>query len=416
MQHYSHRSLKQRCTLQFLSAVLAICAAGTSVAQVVTLSPVITGITGTAERMISYRHQEHSWQTSDGGIHLLVNRGTVPTGDSLVLYSSYDAGATWTPVITLPDSDAVSTGDGTLVTVNGTANLLVVYGTSQATQNIMYKTLTYNSAARTWTVASTQTVFTSPAVAASNPALGIDSAGIYWAVYTAQDRATLLNQEQLSYRAMPSKTWTSTPVVFGGTDNSLQHSARPIAYRNGIAMIYEDGQTLYWAYRLTGWAVTAPWVSFAIGTGLPAPSQNPYGSHFSAVADGAGNIHLAYVANQQLVYRRYLSSTDTWGATRPMTPSTIQAAYVQAVLAGSNVMLMVNYMQSIEVLQSTDAGNTFAFTQALVHARPPTGSTLSYNNPRIEAPSHATSPVPTWQQYVDGTTQGLMFFQVPTLP
>jgi hypothetical protein len=54
-------------------------------------------------------------------------------------------------------------------------------------------------------------------------------------------------------------------------------------------------------------------------------------------------------------------------------------------------------------------------TQALVRPTPPPGSTLDYNNPRVEAPVNAMSPIPTWQQFFNGPTQGLMFFQVPVV-
>lgn len=54
-----------------------------------------TNLSGDSELMISYRHQERMWQTADGGLHLVVNRGTSPGNPALVLNSSFDGGVTW---------------------------------------------------------------------------------------------------------------------------------------------------------------------------------------------------------------------------------------------------------------------------------------------------------------------------------
>ena len=48
-----------------------------------------TDLTSYAELMISYRHQEQLWQTPDGALHLLANRGTSRANPGLVLLSSY---------------------------------------------------------------------------------------------------------------------------------------------------------------------------------------------------------------------------------------------------------------------------------------------------------------------------------------
>ena len=78
-------------------------------------------------------------------------------------------------------------------------------------------------------------------------------------------------------------------------------------------------------------------------------------------------------------------------------------------------MVAVNDLQSILMLQSKDDGGHFTATQALVHPAPASGSSLYYGNPRVEMPAYSTSPVPVWQQFVDGSSQELLFFQVPVL-
>jgi hypothetical protein len=279
----------------------------------------------------------------------------------------------------------------------------------------MYVYATYSSSGQSWALSAPQVAFSAANIAASTPAFAADAAGNLWCAFTAQDLTTLQYEETVVYRAAKTSAWIPTGVVFGSISGTLQHSARPVPYNNGIGMLYQDGQTLYWAYRQTGWPLDAPWTTSTVYAGLPPYSQDPYGSHYSVVADAANNLHLALIANQQLIYMRFLSSTNAWGAPRPLTASSTNAAYSQATLAGGNLLLMANNLASIVVFQSTNSGNTFALTQVLRHPAAAPGSSLDYTNPRVESPSRASSPVPVFQQFVSGSTQSLMYFQVPVV-
>jgi hypothetical protein len=385
-------------------------------AQATRIESRTTGITSTTKRMISYRDQQHSWQTSDGAIHLMVNEGTVPANDSLTLYSSFDAGATWVPMFSLPHTNGFSTSDGMLTSTGPDSALLqLVYGTAQNTGNIVYATATYNSATQSWTLTSTQTAFSSNAITGSDPAFDVDSVGNLWCGFTAQNLATGDYQIEMLFRAANTTEWIKTGLIFGSTDTSTQHAARPVPFSNGIGMIYQSDQTMYWAYRLSDWATDAPWVSSELYAGLPPEQADPYDTHFSVVADAAQNLFLAFAGNSQLQYMKYTSSTGSWGPAQALTTTKASAAYMKAIVAGGNVILMTNDMSSVEVFQSTDDGDTFKLTQVLVHPAPPKGSPLNYGNPRIEAPSYPLSPIPVWQQFYYGSTQGLLYFEVPVL-
>jgi hypothetical protein len=403
-----------RWTWNLTRAALLLCAPMV-LAQPVDIYPTVTSMISTADRMISYRNQQHSWQTPDGALHIIVNQGSVPTADSLALYSSFDQGTTWNQMFTLANTDQFSTSDGTLGTVGGTTNLLLAYATAQSTGTILYTSATYNPASQSWTLAAPQTAYSAANMVASNPAFAADSAGNYWCGFTLENLTTQQYEETLVFRAAKSTQWLPTGLVLGTVDTSLQHSARPVPYKGGVAMIYESGTTMYWAYRLNGAPYTAPWTTSVLYTGLPPYSEDPYDTHFSVVADSADDLHLTLIANQQLIYMRYLTSTGAWGPPRPMTATTINAAYSQAAIAGGNIVLMVNNQQSLEVFQSTNNGNSFTLTQALLHTPAPPGSALYYGNPRVETPGRSTSPMPVWQQFVNGPIQGLMFFQVPVV-
>jgi hypothetical protein len=53
-----------------------------------------TAITSSADRMISYRCQDHMWHTADGATHVMLNTGVVGGGPSLQLFSTFDGGPT----------------------------------------------------------------------------------------------------------------------------------------------------------------------------------------------------------------------------------------------------------------------------------------------------------------------------------
>ena len=408
-------SFRSQRTGIYALALLLMGSAQVVAGQAIQIESSTTSMTSTTKRMVSYRNQQHSWQTSDGAIHLMVNQGTVPADNSLTLYSSFDGGVTWTPMFTLANTNSYSTSDGIIQNSGTGAVLQLVYGSDPATGYIMYATATYNSAAQSWTLSTPQTAFAAPLYVGSNPAFSVDSGGNLWCEFTAENRKTLQYEVEMLYQAANTTTWTNTGLVFGGIDGSTQHAGRPVPLNNGVGMIYQVDQTMYWAYRLSGAPISTPWTTSVLYVGLPPQSSDPYDTHFAVAADASDNLFLAFQGTAQLQYMKYSSSTSSWGPVEALASASPTATYMQVTIAGGNVVLFVNYKSSIQVFQSTDDGNTFTLTQALVHPTPPPGSTLDYNNPRVEAPVNASSPIPTWQQFFNGPTQGLMFFQVPVV-
>src|ERR1051325_6664478 len=130
-----------------------------------------TTITSDSDRMISFRHQEHSWQTADGATHVMVNRGSLSPSAPLTLYKHAAGGQTWTSMLTLQSSGQYSTLDGALVG----DDLWVTY--SSATGSILFSILHYDPTALTWSVTLTQTAWNGAGQTAINPAFAIDTNG-----------------------------------------------------------------------------------------------------------------------------------------------------------------------------------------------------------------------------------------------
>jgi hypothetical protein len=375
----------------------------------------VTSITSVADRMISYRNQQHSWQTSDGALHIMVNLGTVSSGASLAVYTTLDGGNTWTQTISLPNTDQFSTSDGALSTTNGVTQLQLAYATAQSSGQILFVTATYNSATGTWKLQAPQTVFAAAGYAGSNPAIAADSTGTIWCGYIAEAMATAHYGIQMSYRPAQASTWSSTGLVFGAVDGNMQKSVRPVPYAGGAAMVYQDDSNMYFAYRENTWTPRTPWATTLLFTDLPPPSQDPYDTHYSIINDAELNLYMGFIgAGQQLYFSKYTSSAGNWSVPLDVLKKPVQPAYPEVTISGGNVVLMVNDLNSVVVFQSNNAGQTFVPLQALRH--PVATSGYDYNNPRIEVPKPATNPMPVWQQFVYGTTQELMQFSVPAAP
>lgn len=140
-------------------------------ARPVNIPSVPTNIVGSVDRMISYRIQEHMWQTADGATPLMVNRGPISTRGALGLYTSLDNGANWVAKGAIPNTDLTSTADG-LLTGN---DLRLVY--SDNTGAILSALLQYDPSAGTWTQQRIKSpvVFSRPGVLALSRGMANDS-------------------------------------------------------------------------------------------------------------------------------------------------------------------------------------------------------------------------------------------------
>lgn len=371
-----------------------------------------TTLESNADRMISYRHQEHMWQTSDGATHVVINQGTMglKQGASLALYSSFDSGKTWLAMISLDNTSSYSTADGVLVG----DDLNLVYPSSSG--KILFSVIHYDNVLKTWSLVRTETAFASAAYTGINPALAIDSQQRIWCAFVSKDRTLLSSNIKLIQR-QTAGGWQDTGLIFGATDvtASPERSARPIVLPDGtgIGLVYTVHQYIYWAYRRNDWPVNLQWSQQTLFTSQPPYDIDPYESHFSLVSDNLGNIHVVTTDHGKLLYLRFVGLTQTWDPVKYLSTQAM-VAYTQATMAFDKLCIFYNVNTFIKVIESTDSGNTFLYTDLLVHQIPATGSTLNYSNPRIETPGlSAGGQIPVLQQYVDGTKQKMIYFGVP---
>lgn len=386
-------------------ATLSLSAA-VATAQVQQIQGTPTNLKSMADRMISYRSQNHMWQTPDGATHVFMNRGALQRGKSLVLFSTYDGGTSWDNTgIFLPGSNGSSTSDGYL---EGN-RLYMTYDVGA--NSIRASELSYDSASKRWSLDRTETVFTAVNGAALTPAFASDSQGRQWLAFTHQDKASGNFSVKMMLKVGADDPWVDTGFVFGTPDNlANERSGRPVRTFRGIGMVFTLKTETFWAERADSWALDKAWARAPIYT-KEVPSSDPYGTHFSLVTDSDFNIHMASVDGGRLVYSRYLVADKAW-ATRIMTED-IKATYPQATMIDDTVALVTNAYTNLSVFQSTDSGETFTRTHALTHAAPEEG--VDYNRPRVESPSYSSGAMIVLQQYIDGRTRRALYFSVPAV-
>lgn len=381
-------------------------------ATISTIQGTDTGIVSTTSYTISHRDQRHSWQTSDGAMHIFANVGTTPTNQSLVLYSTFDGGVTWTPMLTLPNSDGDSTVDGIMGSGgSGQPMLQLVYQTVQGS-SIVYATATYSASTQSWTLASIQTAFTPTGALSTEPGFAVDTAGNLWCGFTLQNIATLAIQIQMIYLPVNTSTWVTSSLTFPGSGSTLQHAARPVTLSDRVGMIYQVNQTLFWSYRLNSWPVGHPWNSAIITTALPNRQSYADDTAFSVVGDAADNLYVGFTGKTTVEYTTYNGHTGLWSPAMGLTKSNTTSAYVKTTIAGSTIYMIINTSGSLAVYSSTDGGASYQLIEGLAHPQPPPAG-VSYGNPRIESPATSTGTLPVWQQYTNGANQGLLYFPVP---
>jgi hypothetical protein len=416
VEYYLSEFLHRHITLLLGALLLSTQMMPAALAAPLTIPALPTTLVSDADRMISYRHQNHMWQTSDGATHVVVNSGTLAgSNGSLTLYSSFDAGNSWVAMLSLANTDMYSTSDGVLS--NG--NLTLAYSSTQG--QILFSVAHYNSAQQTWSLVRTETVFGSSDLAGINPAIAIDNLGTIWCAFVSKDMAPTNRGYNIKLIQRPSggTSWQDTGLIFGPTDNlSIERSARPVVLSNGVGMVYSVHQNIFWAYRANGLPTNQPWVEQTLFTSTPPYDIDPYESHFSIVADNQKNLHLATTDHGRLLYFRFVNYSQMWNPVKILTGD-INAGYVQATWALGTLAVFYNNNATVRVIQSADKGTTFTPTNILSHQPAPTGSTLDYSHPRIETPgglSPLGGPIPVFQQYADGATQKVMYFAVPVMP
>lgn len=396
-------------SLPFLVAGSLIALAAPAVHAYTGIAGADAGVSSSTEKLISYRHQEHMWRTSDGRMHAVLNRGAQTANPGLTLYSSADGGATWTPAMSFAGTSEVSTADGVL---RGD-NLTLVWNNTNG--GIEAGIVQYNTTTHAWTYKGKQLVLArSGAWAGQNASVAFDSAGNAWAAVVRQNLTTSVASIRVLMRLAGASTWADSSLTFGPMDASqpARRSARLVPTSTGMGLVYAVRDSLYWQERPLAGAVNLPWNAAVVIHTSSVSDTDPMSSHFSVARDGAMNLHLAFADNGSALYARRDAATGLWSAPRTLI-SQANVGYLQLswVGGGAKLALVANVGASARVLQSSNYGSTWLCTHRLTHAEV---SGADYGYPRLETPGTLSQgPIPVLQQYVLNGVQRALAFSVP---
>ena len=194
--------------------------------------------------MISYRHQRHMWVTSDGATHLLFNQGANYYGASLVLYSSFDSGKSWTWILSIPNTNSTSTADGFLY------NQKIFLTYSSTTGSLLFLPITYANLARKWIYSRPNTIYQGKDFVATSPTIAVDSNGYLWATFIAQQTLSKNYSIRLFSSIDGGLDWNNTYVSLGAINQSARKSARLVTLKDRVGVVFTNDDTFYWAYKI----------------------------------------------------------------------------------------------------------------------------------------------------------------------
>ncbi|WP_292949873.1 MULTISPECIES: hypothetical protein [unclassified Neptuniibacter] len=364
----------------------------TATAHAASIIEGLTTITGTAERMISYRHQERFVFTDDGSQHLLVNLGNRDSENqaalALMVKESGDLG--WKETIDLECSDHESTAD-LLIHDN---YLHIVHSCGK---ELWYSRLTYDPHLFTWWNLKKRRIFKSFTQTPSAPTLAVDNDQTFHVAFTLTGRTNKVQLTGLSSEK-PLRSWDDAGV-WGSKNRRPAKAGRLLNLDTGIALIYTDvssgddsQSTLNFTRATSGGNWTVPVVLEA----TPAGFHDPYGSHYSASVDEQGNIHLIWPVDKHLKYYRYDATTEQWNSSFVLE-NPHNAVYSQVSLhTDGRVFLIFNIGEQLQVIESDDYGLTYTSTVILIH--PLLGEGYDWAQPRVETPAIFSDRLPVLQQ------------------
>lgn len=392
-------------SLRSLLVCLLLSVAGAAAAP----AAVVTDLTGTGEGIISNRHQEHLWVTSDRWLHAIINDGT--EGKALNFYSSRD-GANWFLQGTVPWTDKNTQSDG--VVVGDT--LYLVYPSSQ--RHLMLRTYGYDRALKTWTLSGEYTILAQSQHVPDRPTITLDGNLRVWVAFSDLDRDTGNVIIKVAAQGDTLGQW-NTPLQFGTRNASEIKTGRLLALSDGVMLVYTDGphpnsdaHTLNWAYRLNSAPLTAAWTSGGTLYQFATLENDQFGCHFNAAVDRADNVHIASRADDRLIYFRIAGYLNSWVDPRYLSASDT-APYVQVSLSAQDDLFIIyphKPTSNAVVLRSGNAGLTFQTVAALEYQP---GVELGF--PRLESPSHFLENLPVLRQISPSIdSYGLVFFNLNT--
>lgn len=367
-----------------------------------------TGISSSADGMISFRHQERYWVSTDGAQHLLVNLGADQEPSSLVLMTRPPDSNSWQVAFVLPNTNQTSSADS----LQGNNQLRIVY--SDAEGGIRFALANYDIGSGQWQAPTVSQVYDGTNNVGRGPTLVFDGDGVAYVAFTATERAiTGRINIRLYSRQAPLDDWQDTGKRWGHLNIAAGKSARLVATSDGIGLIYTDqfrnasgtvSSSLNWSVPADAGSVGGAWVDQEIHH-LIYDGRDPFGSHFNVVGDKLGNLYLVWAISKKVRYFRYQGSSRAWNYSDWLLPYSHRAAYVQITRHSDGRLYAVfNFGAYLVVMESLDNGFVFDLKALLWH---PNRLNQDWTHPRVETPQLFSGTLNILQQVAVGSSSNV---------
>ena len=364
--------------LRYILLLLMVLTQSSSFAVLKLNNGVITSMESDSDKIISYKHQEHMWITSDGAIHMMIKYNV-----GMSLFTSFNQGQTWDKMISTEGVEQPASSDG----VWDGDYLYSVFSTKKG--NIGVAKLFYNQAEKSWSEISRNAIEVELDVTATRPTISIDKTGILWVAFPANHIVKQKKYIRIYYSSDDAENWTDSGMRLG-TDNNKSKAARIIALSDRTGIIYSDNDGKdsvgIWAFRMNDMPLDTKWNEVEIGRHKFKFFQDPLGTHYNVVADKFDNIHVTTSEAGKMVYFRYDAQDQTWSS--PAVVDRIKkTAYTQlSITPDGRLFIIHNSSADVFILVSEDQGKTF---EDYAELNPPATKDISFLFARVETPSES---------------------------
>jgi hypothetical protein len=293
--------------------------------------------------MIVSRMQDHSVETADGALHMMVNLGL---GKGLTLLTSVDGGETWNESISLTDSGPFSSSDIQL-SDDGSTLMVTYLGANNVVTFISYS---WDDSANNWIeINSTELSTESFNPFTVLPTLDIGPTGRIWSSYASPESEGLKLTVQFSDDG--GGTWSILETVVPTGDSGV---AKVIVSGSTVGVVVATENSLSWLTYQNG-----QWITEVISLDGTAGA---FSSHFSSVVVG-NDIYLCNITptgEAQLFVNR--AQDGEWISVNVPELTDLSVTTTQVSLSDEGVLYVIvddPENGSLKILASSDGGDSW---------------------------------------------------------
>jgi hypothetical protein len=293
--------------------------------------------------MIVSRMQDHTVETSDGALHMVVNLGL---GKGLTLLSSLDNGESWVETVSIPESGPFTSSDIQL-SPDGSTLMLTYLGAHNV---VTFASYSYDESSNGWVeVANTELSTEGHNPFSVLPTIDIGPTGRIWSSFASPDENGL--KLTVQYSDDDGTTWSVLETVVSTGTSGV---AKVIATGSGVGIVVATENSLSWITYENG-----NWVTEVISSDGTAGA---FSSHFSTVVVG-NDIYLCNITpDGEAQLFKFNSADGEWTSVQVPELENLETTTVQTSFSDEGVLYVIvddPENSSLKILASSDGGESW---------------------------------------------------------